>query len=56
MDDLERRVDRMLEDETQEVDPGLIQELMALPPGTPGGTESSLSLPRPAVINRRARR
>lgn len=36
MDDLERRVDRMLEDETQEVDPGLIQELMALPPDYPG--------------------
>ena len=36
MDDLERRVDRMLEDPTQEVDPGLIQELMALPPDYPG--------------------
>jgi tetratricopeptide (TPR) repeat protein len=36
MDDLERRIDRMLEDPTQEVDPGLIQELMALPPGYPG--------------------
>jgi hypothetical protein len=36
MDDLERRLDRMLEDPTQEIDPGLIQELMALPPGYPG--------------------
>jgi tetratricopeptide (TPR) repeat protein len=36
MDDLERRVERMLEDRTQEVDPGLIQELMALPPDYPG--------------------
>jgi tetratricopeptide (TPR) repeat protein len=36
MDDLVRRVERMLEDPTQEVDPGLIQELMALPPGYPG--------------------
>ena len=40
MDDLERRVDRMLEDlkkdPTQELDPALIQELMALPPDYPG--------------------
>ena len=36
MDDLERRVERMLADPTQEVDPGLIQELMALPPNYPG--------------------
>jgi len=36
MDDLERRVERMLEDPTQEMDPALIQELMALPPGYPG--------------------
>lgn len=36
MDDLERRVERMLEDQTQEVDPELIQELMALPPDYPG--------------------
>jgi hypothetical protein len=36
MDDLERRVDRMLEDKDQLVDPGLIQELMALPPDYPG--------------------
>jgi len=36
MGDLERRVERMLADKTQEVDPGLIQELMASPPDYPG--------------------
>lgn len=36
MDDLERRVERMLEDPAQQVDPGLVQELMALPPDYPG--------------------
>jgi hypothetical protein len=36
MEDLERRVDRMLADQTQPVDPELIQELMALPPDYPG--------------------
>jgi hypothetical protein len=34
VDDLEGRLDRMLE--SQELDPGLVQELMALPPDHPG--------------------
>lgn len=34
MDDLERRLDSMLA--SQELDPGLLDELMALPPGYPG--------------------
>ena len=36
MDDLERRVERMLADRDQEMDPELIRELMALPPDHPG--------------------
>ena len=34
MNDMEHRLDRMLE--SQELDPGLIEELMALPPDYPG--------------------
>jgi hypothetical protein len=39
MDDLERRIEQMLADPTQEVDPGLIQELMALPPDYQAATQ-----------------